>query len=67
MAPNLARRVGGARYVLPSMNAQNWIIGGILAVLLALLVFAVGGPTWAIGLGLVAGFLVVLLTVGLRD
>lgn len=49
------------------MNAQNWIIGGILAVLLALLVFAVGGPTWAIGLGLVAGFLVVLLTVGLRD
>jgi hypothetical protein len=49
------------------MNAQNWIIGGILAVLLALLVFAVGGPAWAVGLGLVAGFLVVLLTVGLRE
>lgn len=49
------------------MNPQNWIIGGILAVLLAVLVFAVGGPPWAIGLGLVAGFLVVLLTVGLRD
>lgn len=49
------------------MNAQNWIIGAILAVLLAVLVIAVGGPTWAVALGLVAGFLVVLLTVGLRD
>ena len=38
----------------------------VLAVLLAGLVLAVGGPAWAVGLGLVAGFLVILLTFGLR-
>lgn len=49
------------------MTSQNWITGVVLAVLLAALVFAIGGPTWAVGLGLLAGFLVVLLAVGLRE
>ena len=49
------------------MTAQNWVLGAVLAVLLGGLVFAVGGPTWAIILGLVAGMLVVVLTLGLRE
>jgi hypothetical protein len=49
------------------MTSQNWILGAVLAVLLAALVLVIGGPGWAVGLGLVAGFLVVVLTVGLRD
>ncbi len=49
------------------MTAQNWVLGCVLAVLLAGLVLAVGGPIWAVALGLVAGFLVILLTLGLRD
>jgi hypothetical protein len=49
------------------MTRQNWSLGAVLAVLLAALVIAVGGPGWAVGLGLVAGFLIVLLTVGLRE
>lgn len=49
------------------MTAQNWVIGVVLAVLLGGLAFAVGGPVWAVALGLVAGMLVVVLTVGLRD
>jgi len=49
------------------MKSQNWILAAVLAVLLAALVMAIGGPGWAVGLGLVAGFLVVVLTVGLRD
>ena len=49
------------------MTSQNWIIGVVLAVLLAALVMVVGGPVWAVGLGLVAGFLIVLLVVGLRE
>jgi hypothetical protein len=48
------------------MTRQNWIVGAVLAVLLAALVMVVGGPGWAVGLGLLAGFLIVLLTVGLR-
>ncbi len=49
------------------MTAQKWVLGSVLALLLAGLVLAVGGPLWATALGLVAGFLVVLLTLGLRD
>jgi hypothetical protein len=49
------------------MTAQNWVLGSVLAVLLGGLVLAVGGPTWAVALGLVAGMLVVVLTLGLRD
>ena len=49
------------------MTSQKWILGAFLAILLGALVLAVGGPGWAVGLGLVAGFLVVLLTVGLRE
>ena len=49
------------------MTAQNWVLGTVLSILLGALVFAVGGPTWAIILGLVAGMLVVMLTLGLRD
>lgn len=49
------------------MNGQNWVIGATLAVLLAALVMVIGGPVWAVALGLVAGFLVVLLAVGLRE
>lgn len=49
------------------MIRQKWVLGSVLALLLAGLVLAVGGPLWAIVLGLVAGFLVVLLTLGLRD
>ncbi len=49
------------------MTSQNWIIGVVLAVLLAALVMVVGGPVWAVGLGLVAGFLIVLLVIGLRE
>ena len=48
------------------MSSQNWVLGAVLAVLLAGLVLAVGGPAWAVGLGPVAGFLVILLTFGLR-
>ena len=36
------------------MSSQNWVLGAVLAVLLAGLVLAVGGPAWAVGLGLVA-------------
>ena len=49
------------------MTAQNWVLGSVLAVLLGGLVFAIGGPTWAIALGLVAGMLIVMLTLGLRE
>jgi len=49
------------------MTSQNWVLAAVLAVLLAALVLVVGGPVWAVGLGLVAGFLVVLLAVGLRE
>ena len=49
------------------MKSQTWILAAVLAVLLAALVMAIGGPGWAVGLGLVGGFLVVMLTVGLRD
>ncbi len=49
------------------MTAQKWVLAAVLAVLLGGLVFAVGGPTWAIILGLVAGMLIVMLTLGLRD
>jgi hypothetical protein len=49
------------------MTAQNWVVGTVLALLLGGLVVAVGGPSWAVALGLVAGMLVVVLTVGLRD
>ena len=58
--------VGTARYGR-AMTRQNWIVGAALAVLVAALVLVIGGPGWAVGLGLLAGFLVVLLTVGLRD
>ncbi len=49
------------------MTAQKWVLGAVLAVLLGGLVFAVGGPIWAIILGLVAGMLIVMLTLGLRE
>lgn len=49
------------------MTKQNWAVGAALAIVLAALVAAVGGPAWAVTLGLVAGFLVVLLAVGLRE
>jgi hypothetical protein len=49
------------------MTAQKWVLGAVLAVLIGGLVFAVGGPTWAIILGLVAGMLIVMLTLGLRE
>lgn len=49
------------------MNARGWIGGALLALALAVLAIAVGGPVWAVGLGLVGGFLVVLLTFGLRE
>lgn len=49
------------------MTRQNWVLGMVLAVVLAALVLVVGGPGWAVVLGLVAGFLIVLLTVGLRE
>ena len=38
------------------MKSQNWILGAVLAIALAALVMAIGGPGWAVGLGLVAGF-----------
>ena len=49
------------------MTIQNWVVGSVLALLMGGLVVAVGGPTWAVLLGLVAGMLVVALTVGLRE
>lgn len=49
------------------MTTQKWILGVVLALLLGGLAFAVGGPTWAVVLGLVAGMLIVVLTLGLRD
>jgi len=58
--------VGAARYGR-AIRRQNWIFGAVLAVLLAALMMTVAGPGWAVGLGLVAGLLIVLLTVGLRE
>jgi len=49
------------------MTTQAWTAAAILGVLLALLAVLVGGPTWAVVLGLVGGFLIVLLFVGLRE
>ncbi len=52
---------------VPAMTSTSWVTATALGAVLALLAFAVGGPSWAIVLGLVGGFLVVLLTVGLRE
>jgi len=49
------------------MTAQSWIVAVVLGVVLALLALIVGGPPWAVVLGLVGGFLIVLLVVGLRE
>jgi hypothetical protein len=49
------------------MTTATWLIATALGAVLALLAIAVGGPAWAIVLGLVGGFLIVLLTVGLRE
>ena len=43
------------------------VVVGLSVGLWALLVMVIGGPTWAVVLGLVAGFLIVLLAFGLRD
>jgi uncharacterized transporter YbjL len=61
----MTRRV--ARSNVRAMTSTTWLTATVLGALLALLAFAVGGPSWAIVLGLVGGFLVVLLTVGLRE
>lgn len=46
---------------------RNLVLATVLAVLLVLLVIAVGGPGWAMAMGAVGGFLVVLLVVGTRE
>ena len=48
------------------MRSSPWLTGGILSAVLILLVVLIGGPTWAIAMGLVAVFLVLLLTFGTR-
>ena len=49
------------------MGTSPWIVGTALSVVLVLVVLLVGGPIWAIVMGLVAVFLVVLLTFGTRE
>ena len=64
---NSVQMTGSVTSSAPIERRQNWVLGTVLAVLLGGLVVAVGGPTWAVVLGLVAGMLVVVLTLGLRD
>ena len=49
------------------MTSGTWMTAAVLGALLALLAVAVGGPAWAVLLGLVGGFLIVMLTLGLRE
>jgi hypothetical protein len=49
------------------MRPSPLIVGSVLTAVLILLVVLIGGPLWAIVMGLVAVFLVVLLTFGTRE
>lgn len=49
------------------MQPTPLIVGAGLSIALILVVVLVGGPFWAIVMGLVAVFLVVLLTFGTRE
>jgi hypothetical protein len=48
------------------MKPSPLIVGTGMCVVLILVVILVGGPIWAIGMGLLAVFLVMLLTFGTR-
>jgi hypothetical protein len=49
------------------MKPTPLVVGTGLTIALVLIVVLVGGPLWAIIMGLVAVFLVVLLTFGTRE
>lgn len=51
----------------PGMRSSPWLVGAILSAVLILLVLLIGGPTWAIAMGFVAVFLVMLMMFGTRE
>lgn len=49
------------------MTSDNWILAGVVAIVPGLLALLVGAPGWAVGVALLAGFLVALLAFGTRE
>ena len=48
------------------MQPSPLIVGTLMGVVLVLIVILIGGPLWAVIMGLLAVFLVLLLTFGAR-
>ena len=49
------------------MKPSPWLAGAGLTLVMVLLVLLVGGPVWAIGMGLLGVFLVMLMMFGTRE
>jgi len=63
--PTLSAGVGRAGYG-QRMKPSPLIVGTGMCLVLVLIVILIGGPAWAVAMGLVAVFLVLLLTFGTR-